>query len=64
MSNISGCVSEVQKLGNNLSRLRNEEMVINCCEEANKSNDTLIYDCKLNATLRKIWYEVLDSLLV
>lgn len=50
MSDISGCVNEVQKLRNNLSRLRNEEIVDNCCEEANKLNDTLIYDCKLNAS--------------
>lgn len=64
MSDISGCVNEVQKLRNNLLRLRNEEIVDNCCEEANKLNDTLIYDCKLKATLRKISYEVLDSLTV
>jgi len=47
-----------------LPRLRNEEIVVNCCEEANKLNDTLIYECKLKVTLRKISYEVLDSLTV
>jgi len=62
MSDISGCVNEVQKLRNDLLRLRNEEIVDNCCEEANKLNDTFIYDCKLKATLCKISYEVLDSL--
>jgi hypothetical protein len=64
MSDISGCFNEVQKLRNNLSRLRNEEIVVDCCEEANKLNDTLINDCKLKATLRKISYAVLNSLTI
>lgn len=64
MSDISGCVNEVQKLRNNLSTLRNQEIVFNCCEEANKLNNILIYDFKLKATLRKIPYEVFDSLTV
>ncbi|KAL4085210.1 hypothetical protein QTP88_027069 [Uroleucon formosanum] len=64
LNDTNGCVNEVQKLRNNLLRLRNEEIVDNCCEEVNKLNDTLIYDCKLKATLRKISYEVLDSLTV
>lgn len=64
MSDISGCINEVQKLRNNLSKLRNEDIVFNCCEEANKLNNILIYDCKLKTILRKITYEVLDSLTV
>jgi hypothetical protein len=57
MSDISGCVNEVQKLKNNLSILRNEEIVDSCCKEVNKLNDTLIYDCKLKATLCKYKYK-------
>lgn len=64
MSDISGCINEVQKLKNNFSRLRNEEIVINCCDEAHKLNNILKYDDTLKTLLRKITYEVLDSLTV
>lgn len=43
-SDISGCDVEVQKLRNNLSKLKNEEIVINCSEEVYKLNDVLIYE--------------------
>lgn len=64
MSDIRGCVNEVEKLKSNLSGLRNEEFVVNCCEEANRLNNILTYDCKLKENLHKITYEILDLLIL
>ncbi|XP_050063246.1 zinc finger MYM-type protein 1-like [Aphis gossypii] len=64
LSNIKSCISEIQNLKKNLTDLRNDSNVNNCCNEAIILNNTLEYEDKKRNELRKITYEILDSLII
>ncbi|KAL4132855.1 hypothetical protein QTP88_009937 [Uroleucon formosanum] len=64
LSNIKSCISEIQNLKKNLSDLRNDTNVNNCCDEAILLNNNLEYEDKKRNKLCKITYEILDSLIV
>ena len=64
LSNIKSCISEIQNLKKNLTDLRNDTNVNNCCDEAILLNNNLEYEDKKRNELRKITYEILDSLIV
>eukprot|EP00102_Acyrthosiphon_pisum_P025972 XP_016663182.1 PREDICTED: uncharacterized protein LOC107884809 [Acyrthosiphon pisum] len=64
LSNIKSCISEIQNLKKNLANLRNDSNVNNCCDEAIQLNNNLEYEDKKRSELRKITFEILDSLIV
>ena len=64
LSNIKSCISEIQNLKKNLANLRNDSNVNNCCDEAIQLNNNLEYEDKKRNELRKITFEILDSLIV
>lgn len=64
LSNIKSCISEIQKLKKNLEDLRKEQTVNTCCDEAIQLNNDFEYGDKERNNLRKITYEILDSLIV
>ncbi|KAL4121279.1 hypothetical protein QTP88_013824 [Uroleucon formosanum] len=64
LSNIKSCISEIQNLKKNLEDLRKEQTVNTCCDEAIQLNNDFEYGDKQKNNLRKITYEILDSLIV
>ncbi|XP_025411006.1 uncharacterized protein LOC112683956 [Sipha flava] len=64
LSNIKSCIPEIQNLKKNLTDLRNDTNVNNCCDEAILLNNNLEYEDKKRNELRKITYDILDSLIV
>ncbi|XP_025417538.1 uncharacterized protein LOC112688512 [Sipha flava] len=64
LSNIKSCIFEIQNLKKNLTDLRNDTNVNNYCDEAILLNNNLEYEDKKRNELRKITYEILDSLIV
>jgi len=64
LSNIKSCISEIQNLKKNLEDLRIEQTVNTCCDEAIQLNNDFEYGDKQKNNLRKITYEILDSLIV
>lgn len=64
LSNIKSCISEIQNLKQNLADIRKNLNVDNFCDEAIILNNDLDYDDKKRNELRKITYEILDSLIV
>ncbi|XP_060846366.1 zinc finger MYM-type protein 1-like [Rhopalosiphum padi] len=64
LSNIKSCIFEIQNLKKNLEDLRKEQTVNTCCDEAIQLNNDFEYGDKQKNNLRKITYEILDSLIV
>lgn len=64
LSNIKSCIYEIQNLKQYLIDLRKNLNLDIYCEEATTLNNDLKYDDQKQDELRKVTYEILDSLII